>query len=60
MTPDLKILTGVAWFTGALVAVNFVDTRPVVTGVALTVVNVDFTVHSWKKKIQKRKKKSSQ
>lgn len=44
-----RLLTCVAGFTGALVAINLVDTGPIVTGIALAVVNVDFTVDSCQK-----------
>lgn len=37
-------LTCVAWLARALVAVDLVDARPVVTRVAFAVVHVDFTV----------------
>lgn len=44
-----KLLTSVARFTGALVAVDFVDAGPIVTGIALAVVDIDFTVDSYEK-----------
>lgn len=41
-----KFLTRVAGFAGTLVAIDLVDAGPIVTGIALAVVNVDFTVDS--------------
>lgn len=46
------VLTCVAGLAGALVAIDFVDARAKVTGVALAVVNVDFTVGSLGKAFQ--------
>lgn len=43
---EYKLLTCIAEFTGTLVAIDLVDTSPIVTGIALAVVNVDFTVDS--------------
>lgn len=40
-------LTSVAGLTGTLVAIDLVDAGPVVTGVALAVIDVNFTVNSW-------------
>lgn len=38
--------TSVAGFTGTLVAIDLIDAGPIVTGIALAVINVDFTVVS--------------
>lgn len=43
---DVTHGTCVAGFTGTLVAIDFVDAGPRVTGIALAVINVDFTVDS--------------
>lgn len=43
------LLTCVARFTGTLVAIDLVDTSPVITGIALAVIDVDFTVDSYHK-----------
>lgn len=43
---DVTHGTRVSWFTCALVAIDLVDAGPVVTGITLAVVNVDFTVDS--------------
>lgn len=45
-----EFLTCVAGFTGTLVAIDLVDAGPIVAGIALAVVNVDFTVDSCQKK----------
>lgn len=44
------LLTCIAGFTGALVAVDFVDARAKVAWIALAVVNVDFAVGSFGRK----------
>lgn len=43
---DVTHGTCVARFTGTLVAIDLVNAGPIVTGTALAVVNVDFTVDS--------------
>lgn len=43
---DVTHGAGVAGLTGTLVAVDLVDAGAIVTGVALAVINVDFTVDS--------------
>lgn len=45
-----EMLTCVAGLTGTLVAVDLVDAGPIVAGIALAVVNVDFTVDSCQKR----------
>lgn len=40
-------LTCVAWLAGTLVAIDFVDALPKVTGLALTVVQVHFAVQAY-------------
>lgn len=52
---DSKFPTRVAGFAGALVAIDLVDAGPVVAGIALAVVNVDFAVDSCQKKRKKKK-----
>lgn len=44
------LLTCVARLTGALIAIDLVNTGPKVTGIALAVVDVDFTVDPYKGK----------
>lgn len=44
------LLTCVARLTGALIAIDLVNTGPKVAGIALAVVNVDFTVDPYKGK----------
>lgn len=46
-----KLLTCVAGFTGTLVAIDLVDAGPIVTGIALAVINIDFTVDSCQKNV---------
>lgn len=43
---DVTHGTCVTWLTGTFIAIDLVDTGPIVTGVALAVINVDFTVDS--------------
>lgn len=45
-SPVYKLLTCISGFTGTLVAIDLVDAGPVVAGIALAVVNIDFTVDS--------------
>lgn len=45
-SPVYKLLTCISRFTGTLVAVDLVDAGPIVAGIALAVVNIDFTVDS--------------
>lgn len=42
-----KLRTSVSGLTGTLVAIDLVDAGAIVTGIALAVINVDFTVDSW-------------
>lgn len=44
------LLTCVAGLTGALIAIDLVNAGPKVTGIALAVVDVDFTVDPYKGK----------
>lgn len=44
--PVYKLLTSISGFTGTLVAIDLVDASPIVAGIALAVVNIDFTVDS--------------
>lgn len=36
--------TSVAGFTGTLIAIDLIDAGPIVTGIALAVINIDFTI----------------
>ena len=46
-----ELLTRVPGLAGTLVAIDLVDAGAVVTGIALAVIDVDFTVDSWQEKI---------
>lgn len=43
---DVTHGTGVTWLTGTFIAIDFVNTGPIVTRIAFAVVNVDFTIDS--------------
>lgn len=44
-----RLFTCVARFAGTLVPVDLVNAGSIVAGIALAVINVDFTVDSWEK-----------
>lgn len=45
-----KLLTCVARFTGTFITIDLVNAGPIVTGIALAIINIDFTVDSCEKR----------